>query len=212
MYDPSAVFYMDKLVSGPDAASSVDISAPVEHNVRAVAKSLGGRNTDVTVCILDRPRHRDLIEQVRATGARTRLIADGDVAGALAAAIDGSGIDLLIGTGGTPEGIIAACAMKALGGAIQAQLHPMSEDEARKAVLAGHDLHQVLPTDDLVRGDNAFFAATGITDGELLKGVRYTPEGAVTQSLVMRARSGTVRRVESSHSLEKVQLEAGEET
>ncbi len=212
MYDPSAVFYMDKLVTGAAAAGVVDISAPVEDNVRAVAQVLGGRSTDVTVCILDRPRHRELVARVRATGARTRLIGDGDVAGALAAAMDSSGVDLLVGIGGTPEGIITACAMKALGGAIQARLHPTSEEETHRAREAGLDLHQVLHTDDLVRGDNAFFAATGITDGELLRGVRYTQGAAITESLVLRARSGTMRRVESVHSLEKIRMQAAEES
>ena len=210
MYDPSAVFYMDKLVTGPHAAGSVDLLAPVEDNVRAVARAIGGKSTDVTVCILQRARHGELIQRVRATGARTRLITDGDVAGALAAATDGSGVDMLIGVGGTPEGIIAACALKAMGGAIQARLHPTSQEETRRARDSGHDLERVLHTDDLVRGDNAFFAATGITDGDLLRGVRYTPDGAETQSLVMRAASGTTRRVRSTHSLEKLRVNAGQ--
>lgn len=205
MYDPHAVFYMEKLVTGPAAAGAVDIDAPVEHNVGAVAKVLGGKPSDVTVCVLDRPRHVGLIEQIRATGARTRLISDGDVAGSIAAAREGSGIDLLLGSGGTPEGIITACAMKAMGGAIQAKLAPKDEAETRKALEAGHELGRVLHTDDLVRGDNTFFVATGITDGYLLRGVRYTAGGASTQSIVMRSRSGTIRVVESTHILEKVQ-------
>ena len=212
MYDPHAVFYMEKLVTGPAAAGAVDIDAPVAHNVSAVARALGGKATDVTVCVLDRPRHVELINQIRATGARTRLISDGDVAGSIAAAREGSGIDLLLGSGGTPEGIITACAMKAMGGAIQAKLAPKDEAETRKALDAGHDLGKVLHTDDLVRGDNTFFVATGITDGYLLRGVRYTAGGASTQSIVMRSKSGTIRLVESTHILEKVQrsIEAGQ--
>ena len=211
MYDPHAVFYMEKLITGPAAAGAVDIDAPVSHNIGAVAKAIGGRPADVTVCILDRPRHEKLINAVRATGARTRLISDGDVAGSIAAAREGSGIDLLLGTGGTPEGIITACAMKAMGGAIQAKLAPKDEAETRKARDAGHELGRVLHTDDLVSGDNTFFVATGITDGYLLRGVRYTAAGASTQSIVMRSKSGTVRVVESTHVLEKVQraVEAG---
>src|SRR6478735_7047889 len=192
MYDPHAVFYMEKLVTGPAAAGSVDIDAPVAHNVSAVAKALGGKPTDVTVCVLDRPRHVELINQIRATGARTRLISDGDVAGSIAAAREGSGIDLLLGSGGTPEGIITACAMKAMGGAIQARLAPKDEAETRKALDAGHELGRVLHTDELVKGDNTFFVATGITDGYLLRGVRYTASGASTQSIVMRSKSGTI--------------------
>ena len=205
MYDPHAVFYMEKLITGPAAAGAVDIDAPVEHNIAAVARAMGGKPVDVTVCVLDRPRHADLIRQIRATGARTRLISDGDVAGSIAAAREGSGIDLLLGTGGTPEGIITACAMKAMGGAIQAKLAPKDEAETRKALDAGHELGRVLHTDDLVSGDNTFFVATGITDGYLLRGVRYSAAGASTQSIVMRSKSGTVRVVESTHVLEKVQ-------
>ncbi len=211
MYDPHAVFYMEKLVTGPAAAGAVDIDAPVAHNIAAVAKALGGKPTDVTVCVLDRPRHVELINEIRATGARTRLISDGDVAGSIAAAREGSGIDLLLGSGGTPEGIITACAMRAMGGAIQAKLAPKDEAETRKALDAGHELGKVLHTGDLVRGDNTFFVATGITDGYLLRGVRYTAGGASTQSIVMRSKSGTTRVVESTHVLEKVQrsIEAG---
>jgi fructose-1,6-bisphosphatase II len=204
MYDPHAVFYMDKLVTGPAAAGAVDLDAPVEHNVNAVAKALGGTASDVTVCVLDRPRHADLIAEIRATGARTRLIADGDVAGSIAAAREGSGIDLLLGTGGTPEGIITACAVKAMGGAIQARLAPKDDAERQKALDAGHELGRVLHTGDLVSGNNTFFVATGITDGYLLRGVRYSAGGASTQSIVMRSKSGTIRVVESTHALDKV--------
>jgi fructose-1,6-bisphosphatase II len=205
MYDPHAVFYMEKLVTGPAAADTVDLAAPAEHNVSAVAKAIGGRPTDVTVGILDRPRHRELIAQVRAAGARIRLFPDGDVAMAIAVVKEGSGIDLMLGVGGTPEGIVAACAIKAMGGTIQGRLWPQDGAERRKALDAGHDLDQVLHTDDLVAGDNTFFVATGISDGELLRGVRYSSDGARTQSLVMRSRSGTIRQVDSTHSLSKVQ-------
>src|SRR5215467_366925 len=204
MYDPSAVFYMSKLVTGPAAADVVDIEAPVAHNIGAVAKAKTCSPQDVTVVILDRPRHEQLISDVRATGARIQLITDGDVAGAIMAARDGTGVDLLLGTGGTPEGIIAACAVKCLGGIIQGKLAPRDDDERDRAVGAGHDLKQVLTTDDLVASEDAFFAATGITDGELLAGVRYRAGGATTQSLVMRARSGTTRTITSEHQLWKL--------
>jgi fructose-1,6-bisphosphatase II len=204
MYDPSAVFYMSKLVTGPAAAEMVDIEAPVARNIGAVAKAKTCSPQDVTVVILDRPRHEQLISDVRATGARIKLITDGDVAGAIMAARDGTGVDLLLGIGGTPEGIIAACAVKCLGGIIQGRLAPRDDEERDRAVAAGHDLKQVLTTDDLVASEDAFFAATGITDGELLAGVRYRAGGATTQSLVMRARSGTTRTITSEHQLWKL--------
>ena len=204
MFDPSAVFYMDKLVAGPEAAGLVDIGAPVEHNVRAVARAKGCAPEDVTVVVLDRPRHDQLAADIRATGARIKFISDGDVAGAVMAVREGTGVDLLLGVGGTPEGIIAACAIKCLGGVIQGRLWPKDEAERRKALDAGHDLDRILHTDDLVSGDNVFFVATGITDGELLRGVHYGPETATTSSLVMRSKSGTIRRIESTHRLSKL--------
>ncbi|MDR2986621.1 MAG: class II fructose-bisphosphatase [Nocardiopsaceae bacterium] len=204
MYDPSAVFYMSKLVAGPEAANVVDIDAPPAANIAAVAKAKHGSPHDVTVVILDRDRHRELISQVRDAGARIKLITDGDVAGAILAARDGSGVDLLLGIGGTPEGIIAACAIKCLGGVMFGKLAPRNEEERDRAKDAGHDLDQVLTTDDLVSSDDAFFAATGITDGDLLQGVRYRSGGATTHTLVMRARSGTIRNVHSEHALWKV--------
>jgi fructose-1,6-bisphosphatase II len=204
MFDPSAVFYMDKLVTGPEAADRVDINAGVTANIHAVARAKGEEPADVNVCILERPRHVELMMEVRATGARISFISDGDVAGAIMAARPGSGVDLMLGIGGTPEGIIAACAVKALRGTIQARLWPQDEAERRKALDAGHDLERVLTTDDLVRGDNAFFVATGITGGELLRPVHYRSGGADTHSLVMRSRSGTIREVISHHSLDKV--------
>jgi fructose-1,6-bisphosphatase II len=204
MYDPSAVFYMSKLVTGPEAADAVDIEAPARANVAAVARAKHCSPHDVTVIILDRPRHADLIAEVRETGARIKLITDGDVAGAIMAARDGTGIDLLLGVGGTPEGVIAACAVKCLGGIILGKLAPTDDAERGRALDAGHDLDRVLTTDDLVASDDAFFAATGITNGELLAGVRYKAGGATTNSLVMRARSGTVRSITSEHQLWKL--------
>jgi fructose-1,6-bisphosphatase II len=204
MYDPSAVFYMSKLVTGPEAADVVDIDAPPRANVAAVARAKHCSPHDVTVIILDRPRHADLIAEVRETGARIKLITDGDVAGAIMATREGTGIDLLLGIGGTPEGVIAACAVKCLGGVILGKLAPRDDAERGRAVEAGHDLSRVLTTDDLVASDDAFFAATGITNGELLAGVRYRAGGATTHSLVMRARSGTVRTISSEHQLWKL--------
>ena len=204
MYDPSAVFYMEKLVVGPDCAEVVDINAPVEHNLRQIARGKGEHVEDLTVCILDRPRHDRLVEDVRAAGARIKFISDGDVAGAIMAARAGTGVDMLVGIGGTPEGIIAACAITCLGGMIQAKLWPRDAQERRKALDAGHDLDRVLTTADLVTGDDVFFVATGITDGELMEGVRYTPAGPTTHSIVMRSRSGTIRDIRSEHRLAKL--------
>ncbi|MER6624644.1 MULTISPECIES: class II fructose-bisphosphatase [unclassified Streptomyces] len=204
MFDPSAVFYMDKLVTGPEAADFVDINAPVSVNIRRVAKAKRVTPEDVTVVILDRPRHEGIIKEIRETGARIKLISDGDVAGSILALREGTGIDLLLGVGGTPEGIISACAVKCLGGTIQGKLWPKDDEERQRAVDAGHDLDRVLTTEDLVTGDNVFFVATGITDGELLRGVRYRSETATTDSIVMRSKSGTVRRIDSEHRLSKL--------
>jgi fructose-1,6-bisphosphatase II len=204
MYDPSAVFYMEKLVTGPEAADAVDITVSVAENVDRIAEAKNETPSDVTVVILDRPRHQQIIEEVRATGARIRLISDGDVAGAIMAARPDTGVDLLLGIGGTPEGIITACAIKCLGGTIQGRLWPRNDEEKAKMAAAGDELDRVLHTDDLVRGDNVFFVATGITDGELLRGVRYRAGGATTHSLVMRSKSGTIRVIESHHRLSKL--------
>ncbi|WP_221347656.1 class II fructose-bisphosphatase [Streptomyces beigongshangae] len=204
MFDPSAVFYMDKLVTGPEAADFVDIDAPVSVNIRRVAKAKRVTPEDVTVVILDRPRHDGIVKEIRETGARIKLISDGDVAGSILALREGTGIDLLLGIGGTPEGIISACAVKCLGGTIQGKLWPKDDEERARAVDAGHDLDRVLLTDDLVSGENVFFVATGITDGELLRGVRYRSETATTDSIVMRSKSGTVRRINSEHRLAKL--------
>jgi fructose-1,6-bisphosphatase II len=206
MYDPSAVFYMEKLVTGPEAADIVDIRLPVAENIHLVAKAKGAAPSDVTVVLLDRPRHEKIADEIRATGARIKFITDGDVAGAIMAARPDTGVDLLLGVGGTPEGIIAACAMKCVGGVIQGRLWPTDDEERQRAVDAGHSLDpdHVLTTDDLVTGDDCFFVATGITDGELMKGVRYRAGGASTHSLVMRSRSGTVRNILSEHKLAKL--------
>ncbi|EHK82846.1 fructose 1,6-bisphosphatase II [Saccharomonospora azurea SZMC 14600] len=204
MFDPSAVFYMEKLAVGPEAAGTVDLSAPIAENIRRVAKAKQSSVSDVTVCILDRPRHDQIVKEVREAGARIRFISDGDVAGAIAAARPTTGVDLLLGIGGTPEGIIAACAMKCLGGELQGRLWPKDDEERQKAIDAGHDLDRVLSTDDLVRGDNVFFCATGVTDGDLLRGVHYRSGGATTQSIVMRSKSGTVRMIDGYHRLTKL--------
>ncbi len=206
MYDPSAVFYMEKLVTGPEAADVVDIRYPVAENIHQVAKAKGSIPEDVTVVVLDRPRHSQLVEEIRATGARIKFITDGDVAGAIMAARADTGIDMLLGVGGTPEGIIAACAMKCMDGVIQGRLWPTDDDERQRAIDAGHNLDKdsILTTNDLVTGDDCFFVATGITDGELMKGVRYRAGGASTHSLVMRSRSGTIRSITSDHKLAKL--------
>ena len=204
MFDPGPVFYMDKIAVGPDAAGVIDITASVEVNLRAIAQAKRKDLDDLTVVVLDRPRHAQLIADIRHTGARIRLISDGDVAGAIMAAVENTGVDALMGIGGTPEGVISACALKCLGGSIQGRLWPRDEAEAKAAIAAGYDLSRVLTTDDLVASDNAFFAATGITDGELLKGVRYHGTGATTQSVVMRSRSGTVRTIDARHRWDKL--------
>jgi fructose-1,6-bisphosphatase II len=204
MYDPSAVFYMNKIAVGPDAVDAIDITAPIGENIRKVAKAKNVSVSDLTVCILDRPRHEQLIAEVRQAGARCRLISDGDVAGAISACRPNTSTDLLIGIGGTPEGIIAAAAIRCMGGAIQGRLAPKDDEERQKAIDRGLDLDQVLTTEDLVSGDNVFFCATGVTDGDLLKGVHFYGGGCTTQSIVMRSKSGTVRMIEAYHRLSKL--------
>ncbi|WP_421118894.1 class II fructose-bisphosphatase [Aquihabitans daechungensis] len=204
MYDPGPVMYMEKIAVGPEAADVIDITATPTDNLHAVAKALGKRVTELTAVVLDRPRHDDLIGEIRQAGTRIRLIPDGDVAGGISTAWPDSGADILFGIGGTPEGVITAAALKSMGGAIQGRLWPRDDEERAAAIAGGWDLDEVLDTDRLVSGDNCFFAATGITDGELLKGVHYDSRGATTQSLVMRSRSGTVRQVNARHRLEKL--------
>jgi fructose-1,6-bisphosphatase II len=204
MFNPGPIVYMEKIAVGPEAKGSVDIEAPATVNLRSVARAKGKDVRDLTVVVLERPRHEKLIADIRRAGARIRLITDGDVAGSLMTAWPDSGVDILMGTGGTPEGVLSACALKAMGGEIQGRLVARSEDEAAKAKSMGYNLAQVLTIDDLVRSNNVFFAATGITDGELLHGVKYYGDGARTHSLVMRAKSGTVREVIARHRWDKL--------
>jgi fructose-1,6-bisphosphatase II len=204
MFNPGPCMYMEKIAVGPSAVGHIDITASASQNLKWIAKAKGESVRDLTVVILDRERHNPLIEEIRSTGARIKLIGDGDIFGALAAAWPEAGVDVLFGIGGTPEGVIAAAALKCMGGEIQGRLWPRNDDEKKAALAAGYDLDRVLTTDDLVQGDNSFFAATGVTDGELLKGVRFHPGGATTASLVMRSHSGTVRFIEARHRLDKL--------
>jgi fructose-1,6-bisphosphatase II len=204
MFDPGPCFYMEKIAVGPAAVGSIDVTATPTQNLKWVAKAKGESVRDLTVMILDRPRHEDLIAEVRASGARIKLISDGDIFGAIATCWPEAGVDIMYGIGGTPEGVVAAAALKCMGGEIQGRLWPRNDQERDAAVAEGRDLSQVLTTNDLVKGDNCFFAATGITDGELLKGVRYEPGLVHTQSLVMRSRSGTVRLIDAQHRLDKI--------
>jgi fructose-1,6-bisphosphatase II len=209
MFFPGAAFYMDKIATGPEAASVIDIAASPAENVRRVAAAKGKTAREVSVVVLERDRHERLIAELREAGARVNLIRDGDVAPAIAAAHGSSGVDLLMGIGGTPEGVISAAAIKCLGGALQGRLWPRSDDERQQLVDAGYDVERVLTTDDLVSGEDVFVAATGVTTGALLRGVRYTRDGAVTDSIVMRSRSGTVRRIEAEHAFEKLSRVSG---
>jgi fructose-1,6-bisphosphatase II len=210
MFFPGAAVYMDKIAVGPEAADAIDIEAPPAENVRRVAKAKGMHTEDVSVVVLDRDRHEALIAELRECGAKVRLITDGDVAPSIAAARPGTGVDMLMGVGGTPEGVISAAAIKCLGGAIQGRLWPRNDEERQELVDAGYDVDRVLATDDLVAGEDVFVAATGVTDGTLLHGVRYTGTGAETESIVMRSRSGTVRRISASHRWGKLEQIAGE--
>ncbi len=204
MFDPGPCFYMEKVAVGAEAVELIDLDAPVKTNLEAVAKARGEQVKDVTAVILDRDRHADLIRECREAGARIRLIPDGDVMGALATGWPDTGYDILFGIGGTPEGVIAACALKALGGEIQGRLYPRNDEERRAAQDRGYDLGRILTTDDLVGGEDVFFAATGITDGDLLRGVRYRGDGATTETLVMRSKSGTIRRIQANHMWHKL--------
>lgn len=205
MFNPQDAFYMNKIAVGPEAVGVIDITKSVEFNVEAVAEAKGVGVGNVTVVVLDRPRHNKLVEEIRKAGAKVRFIMDGDVAGAIAAAQNTNSIDMAMGIGGTPEGVITACALKCLGGEIQGQLAPQSDEERERVLAAGHDLDRVLGLDDLVASDNCYFAATGVTNGDMLRGVSYRKNGATTRSLVMRSKSGTVRYVESLHQLPKLQ-------
>jgi fructose-1,6-bisphosphatase II len=211
MFFPGAAVYMNKIACGEEAAEAIDITASPTENVRRVADAKGIKPTDVSVVVLERDRHNDLIQELREAGAKVHLIRDGDVAPAIAAAHGSSSVDLLMGIGGTPEGVISAAAIKCLGGAMQGVLWPRDDEERGKLEEAGYDVDAVLTTDDLVSGDDVFVAATGVTTGALLKGVRYTKAGAATDSIVMRSRSGTVRRIEASHAFEKLTKFAGVE-
>ncbi len=210
MFFPGAAVYMNKIAVGQDAADAIDIDAPPAENVRRVAKAKGVRPEDISVVVLDRDRHERLIRELREVGARVNLITDGDVAPSIAAARVQSSVDLLMGIGGTPEGVISAAAIKCMGGAIQGKLWPRSDEERQALVDAGYDVDRVLTTDDLVAGEDVFVAATGVTDGALLNGVRYTPGGASTDSIVMRSRSGTVRRIEAYHAFDKLRALSAE--
>jgi fructose-1,6-bisphosphatase II len=201
---PPGIFYMEKIAVGRQAKGAVDIRASVAENIASVTRVLGREEGNVTVMVLDRPRHEGLIKEIRATGARVRLIPDGDVAGAITAADESTGVDMLMGTGGAPEAVVAACALKAMGGDLQCKLYFRNEEERIRVQEAGIDINMVLTIDDLVKSDDVFFAATGITDGELLKGVRYSAGQATTESVVMRAKSGTIRFLRAYHHGEKL--------
>ena len=198
------VFYMDKIAVGPAARGVIDIEAPVKDNLQKVAKALGKRVEDVTVIILDRPRHGDLLREIREAGARVKQISDGDVAGGIQAALPDSGVDMLMGIGGSPEGVITAAAIRCTGGEIICKAWPRDEAERQKALDAGVDLKKIYRTEDLVAGDDVFFSATGASTGELLRGVNTTSTGATTQSLVMRSRSGTIRWIDSHHDFSRL--------
>jgi len=204
MYDPHRIMYMNKIAVGPEAAGTIDIDAPVDVNLRNVARAKRRDVDDLTVIILDRPRHHELIQEVRSVGARIRLISDGDIAGALMTAIADTGIDVLMGIGGSPEAVVSACALKCVGGDMQCKLWPRNDEEREASQEDGMDLDAVLGIDDLVQGNNVFFSATGITDGQLLEGVRYFGGGAKTHTLVMRSLSGTVRFIEGTHRWDKL--------
>lgn len=204
MFDPGPCVYMEKIAVGPDCAGQIDLDKSPTWNLESVAEAKGEDVRDLTAVILDRDRHKDLIAEVREAGARIRLIADGDVAGAISTAWPDSGADILFGIGGTPEGVITAAALKAMGGEMQSRLWPRNDAERTASIEQGYDLTSILNQDDLVKGENSFFACTGITDGELLKGVHYDAQGATTQSLVMRSKSGTVRQINARHRLKKL--------
>jgi fructose-1,6-bisphosphatase II len=211
MFFPGAAVYMEKIACGPEALDSIAIEGSARENVERVARALGKKPTQVSVVVLERERHDALLAELREVGARVLLIPDGDVAPAIAAAQPGTGVDLLMGVGGTPEGVIAAAALKCVGGGVQGRLWPRNDEERQELLDAGLDPDRVLTTDDLVSGEDVFVAATGVTTGALLRGVRYTAEGAITDSIVMRSRSGTVRRIEATHAFDKLERFSGRE-
>jgi len=204
MYNPGPAHYMRKLVVPYQARYQVDIKKPVAENLRKVAKAIGKSVDDLVVFVLDKPRHKQLINDIRQTGARIQLHTDGDVAGALMAVTPGGDVDVMMGTGGTPEGVLAATAIRVMGGGMQAMLDPQSVTEKNALADAGYNLNQVITLEELVSNDDVFFAATGISGGTFLKGVRFTGEGALTHSMVMRGRTGTFRRIEALHSFDKL--------
>lgn len=201
---PGSVFYMDKIAVGPEAKDAIDIEAPVKDNLENIAKALGRKVGEVTAVVLDRPRHLELLAQVRAAGARVKLISDGDVAAGIQASLPNSGVDVLLGIGGSPEGVLTAAAIRCIGGAIQCKPWPRDDDERQKALDQGVDLRHVYDAYEMVGGEDVFFAATGASTGEMLRGVRFFGGGATTQSLVMRSRSGTVRWIDSVHNFEQL--------
>lgn len=205
MYNPHDIFYMDKIVVGPQARGRIDITAPVSWNLEQIAKARSMPVEELTVVILDRDRNAQIVSDVREAGARIVSITDGDVAGAVMAAMEGTGVDVLMGIGGSPEGVVAACAIKSLGGDMQCRLWARNENDLRLAAEHGLDIDEVLTLDKLVNSNDCFFAATGITTGYLMKGVEYVASGAQTESLVMRSRSGTVRRIVGMHQRRKVE-------
>ena len=204
MFDPGPFVYMNKLAVGPEAKGKINIEKSITENLKEIAKAKRKDVEDLTTIVLDRPRHDDVIAEIRKAGARIRLIPDGDVAGALMTAWPNSGVDVLIGVGGTPEGVIAACALRAMGGEIQGKLYARDEEELRRGREAGYDFDKILTIDDLVSSEDVFFTATGITDGELLKGVRYFGTNASTDSLVVRGMTGTVRQITAIHQIDKL--------
>jgi fructose-1,6-bisphosphatase II len=203
MYDPSAVFYMEKIVTGFEGHGVVDLGQSIGDNIRALAQAKKKDVGDIVVAVLDRPRHAELVDDIRSAGAGTRMLLDGDVAGGINAAMYGTRIDMCVGIGGTPEGIITACALKALNGFIQGKLAPRDDEERQRAIDAGHDLDRVLGINDLVASDNTYFVATGVTDGQLVAGVRKRGPVIRTESIVLRGMSGTIRRVEADHLADK---------
>ena len=210
MHVPDNVFYVNKIAVGKDARDAIDINASVEANLTNIADAMGRRVSEITVVVLDRPRHDQLLAEIRAAGARVKLITDGDIAAGIHAALPESGVDVLMGIGGTTEGVLTAAAIRCIGGAIQCKPWPRNEAEREAAVAAGLDLDRVYTTEELVGGEDVFFAATGASSGDLLRGVRIFANGAQTHSLAMRARSGTIRWVDSLHDftrLDKVRFE-----